>query len=243
MWNRLSTPKQLEDASCRFNTLKEEIYARSGSLKINVTKFDTSQASVLSLLDNQPFGWYSGNTKTAIKVMDPHYQSHLCDNLIGRITNTLQKLQLLAEDKQHATCSGSEDHYLLEVVLREEKVALSLLQSFLDDLVCINPPGLTSEFWDDASIFHIDISGFSDHDNIYPSGIMVLQCLLDALYEQDPGACSSPWLPLQVPGLDQLGITSAPIPPTPHSQPPSPDASCFAPIAAAIKRRFNQAWK
>ncbi|KAF9040915.1 hypothetical protein BJ165DRAFT_1596306 [Panaeolus papilionaceus] len=43
MWNRLSTPKQLEDASHRFNTLKEEIYARSGSLNITVTKFDTSK--------------------------------------------------------------------------------------------------------------------------------------------------------------------------------------------------------
>ncbi|KAF9040871.1 hypothetical protein BJ165DRAFT_329195 [Panaeolus papilionaceus] len=216
MWNQLSTPKQLEDASCRFDTLKEEIYAGSGSLGITVKKFDTSQASALSLLDRSSYGWqeYPNN---ANKVMDPHYQSHLCNNLLGRITTVLQQLQFLAEDKQSATRSGSEDHCLLEVVLREEKMALSLLQSFLDDL--------------------------SNLDNIGPSGIVALQCLLDTLYEQDPGTCSSPWVPLQVPGLDRLGITSAPIPSTPHGQPPSPDASCFAPIAAAIKRRFNRAWK
>ncbi|KAF9040880.1 hypothetical protein BJ165DRAFT_1596288 [Panaeolus papilionaceus] len=193
MWNQLSTPKQFEDTSRRFNTLKEEIYAGSGGLHITVTKFDASQASTLSLLDRPLYGWHEGPNNTN-KVMDPHYQSHLCDNLLGRITNTLQKLQLLAEDKQHATHSGSEDHHLLEVVLRDEKVALSSLQSFLDDLVTHegNDP---SEPWDDASIFHIDISEFSDlaSDDISPLGIVALQCLLDALYDQDPDACSSPW--------------------------------------------------
>ncbi|KAF9040959.1 hypothetical protein BJ165DRAFT_1493564 [Panaeolus papilionaceus] len=46
----------------------------------------------------------------------------------------------------------------------------------------------------------------------------------------------APASPSQVPGLEQLSITPAPIPSTPQFQPPSPDASCFAPIAAAIKR-------
>ncbi|KAF9040941.1 hypothetical protein BJ165DRAFT_1613476 [Panaeolus papilionaceus] len=236
MWNQLSTPKQLKDASRRFHTLKEEIYASSGGLDIRVTKFDTSQASALSLLDGSFYGWdeHANNTN---KVMDPHYQSHLCNNLIGRIANTLQQLQLLAEDKQHATHSGSEDHHLLEVVLRDEKVALSSLQSFLDDLAS---------------------------DYIGPSGMTALQFILDSRYEQDPDTCSSNWplsqaspqtmvtldipsdhgpalaSPSQVPGLEQLSITPAPIPSTPQFQPPSPDTSCFAPIAAAIKRRFNQ---
>ncbi|KAF9040929.1 hypothetical protein BJ165DRAFT_1596314 [Panaeolus papilionaceus] len=236
MWNQLSTPKQLEDASCRFNTLEEEIYAGSRSLDIQITKFDTSQASALTLLDRSYFGWQE-NPNNANKVMDPHYQSHLCNNLLGRITNTLQKLQLLAEDKQHATHSGSEDHHLLEIVLRDEKVALSSLQSFLDDLAS---------------------------DYIGPSGMTALQFILDSCYEQDPGTCSSNWplsqaphqtmvtldipsdhgpapaSPPQVPGLEQLSITPAPIPSTPQFQPPSPDTSCFTPIAAVIKRRFNQ---
>ncbi|KAF9040900.1 hypothetical protein BJ165DRAFT_1492988 [Panaeolus papilionaceus] len=91
-----------------------------------------------------------------------------------------------------------------------------------------------------------------------------LQFILDSRYEQDPDACLSNWplsgaspqtmvtldipsnhgpalaSPLQVPGLEQLSITPAPIPSTPQFQPPSPDTSCFAPMAAAIKRRFKQ---
>ncbi|KAF9040947.1 hypothetical protein BJ165DRAFT_1530765 [Panaeolus papilionaceus] len=252
MWNQLLTPKQLEDASHRFNTLKEEIYARSPGFGITVTKFDTSQASALSLLNDQWAGWLEDPNNTN-KVIDPHYQSHLCNNLLGRITNTLQKLQLLAEDKQHATCSGSEDHHLLEVVLRDEKVALSSLQSFLDDLVGCDPQS----------------SGVVDST----SGLMALWSLLDTCYEQDPDACSSSWLlsqalllappillptdatpqsivasdivskhnpapasPLQVPGLHQLSITPVPTQPIPNSQPSSSDASCFASITAAIKR-------
>ncbi|KAF9037027.1 hypothetical protein BJ165DRAFT_573022 [Panaeolus papilionaceus] len=51
MWNNISNPKQLEDATRRLGTLKNEIYASSDNLKIEVAKFDTSQASTLSLLD------------------------------------------------------------------------------------------------------------------------------------------------------------------------------------------------
>ncbi|KAF9037040.1 hypothetical protein BJ165DRAFT_1532442 [Panaeolus papilionaceus] len=248
MWNQLSTPKQLEDANCRLGTLKKQIYADSDGLHIYVTKFDNSQASALSLLNGSSYGWRHQNFKSK-KAVNPQYQSLLCNSLLARVTNLLQQLQLLAEDKQSATCSGSEDHCLLRVVLRDEKVALLSLQSFLDDLAS---------------------------DDFSPSGMMALQSLMDNRYEQDPDACSSSWplscasplapsiplfagapqptiasdipsnrqpavvSPSQVPGLDQLGITSAPIPSAPHGQPPSPDASCFAPIAAAIKRRFSR---
>ncbi|KAF9040962.1 hypothetical protein BJ165DRAFT_333287 [Panaeolus papilionaceus] len=278
MWNTLGTPKQLEDAKHRMDTFKNEIYASSQGLDINVTKFDTSQASALSLLNGSLVGW-DEDEMDPNEVIDRDYQSLLCNNLLGRITNLLQQLQFIAENKRSATRFGTEDHRLLEVVLRDEKVAVSSLQSFLEDLVRINPPGLTSESWDDASIFHIDISEFSDlaSDDTGPSGIMVLQCLLDGLYDQKPDACSSPWpffrasplaqpgvqlppdaalqpvvtsdspsncdsgpaSPSQVPGLHQLSHTPRPIPSAAHGQPPSPNASCFAPIAAAIKRQFN----
>ncbi|KAF9040933.1 hypothetical protein BJ165DRAFT_332292 [Panaeolus papilionaceus] len=267
MWNNISNPKQLEDATRRLGTLKNEIYASSDNLKIEVAKFDTSQASTLSLLGGSYYGWVDQSINSG-EAMNPHYQSLLCNNLLGRITTVLQQLQLLAEDKWSATCSGSEDRNLLEVVLRDEKVALLSLQSFLDDLVRIDRPGLTPESGADTSIFYNDISGLTcAGDKNVRSGIMALQCLLDALYERDCGACSSPWplsqtfplappIPLPTGATPQPTVVSdilfscGPVPTlslqvpglsiTPDDQSPSSDASRFAPIAAGFKRRFNR---
>lgn len=59
--------------------------------------------------------------------------------MIKRIAEMQEQLQLLAEDKKHATIPGKEDLPLLEVVRRNELVVLGTLRSFLDDLYEIDP--------------------------------------------------------------------------------------------------------
>ncbi|KAF9037050.1 hypothetical protein BJ165DRAFT_1597466 [Panaeolus papilionaceus] len=210
MWNYLSTPRQLEDANHRFERLQHEIYKSSDDTTIHVRKFDTSSK------DSAYNGWIQRN-EDPNTIMDPQYQALLCDNLLNRITNLLRQLQMIAEDKQTATSPGREDHCLLEVVLRDEIVALVSLQSFLDDLVDIGPSGMTA-----------------------------LQSLLDACYEEDPSTCFSPWLPhVSHVALAWHRLHSLPVPtaPTTQHQTPSPVATFFAPIVASFQKRFNRTWK
>ncbi|KAF9047909.1 hypothetical protein BJ165DRAFT_1403534 [Panaeolus papilionaceus] len=251
MWNTISTPKQLEDANCRFDALKNEIYASSDGLEIRVTRFDAIRKdSALSALDQAEYGWDYDEFNSDI-VIDLPYQSLLCDNLLGRVITLLQQLHFIAEDKRSATSAGSENHDLLEIVIQQESVALSSLQSFVDDLVGIGATGLIG-----------------------------LQALLDTRYEENPRACTSPWplhvaqdlplappillpadpaallsiasdihskptlvLPLPVaisPSFTEPQITPVPTSLVPQGQPLAPDASCFTPLIARFKRRFNR---
>ncbi|KAF9034276.1 hypothetical protein BJ165DRAFT_1534103 [Panaeolus papilionaceus] len=93
------------------------------------------------------------------------YQSLICNNLLARVANTQQQLRLRAEDKRIATTPGREDPLLLAVVLREEKVALDALQSFLDDLAAVSSTG--------RAALETLLSGVSD--------------------DADPSTGSSPW--------------------------------------------------
>ncbi|KAF9037036.1 hypothetical protein BJ165DRAFT_1614649 [Panaeolus papilionaceus] len=233
MWNTLSTPKQLEDANHRFVMLQHEIYKSSDGLNIKVTKFDTSsKGSALSIIGSSFFARIQQKKDhNIVRVKDLQYQSLLCDNLLNRITTLLQQLQMIAEDKWTATTPGREDHCLLDVVLRDETVALASLQSFLDDF------------------------GSAE---IGPAGMIALHSFLDTRYDQDPGACSSHWplsralvvsgipsdpasmlavLVAEGPDLDQLHIPPAP---TPSALQHQPDTSHFAPLVASFKRRFNR---
>ncbi|KAF9037459.1 hypothetical protein BJ165DRAFT_1408171 [Panaeolus papilionaceus] len=132
MWNHTSTPKQVEDANRRFDSLKNEIFMETNRLGIKVVKFEFSSDSALQMLDG--FGYPSLYAIDTSQLIDPHYQSLIVNNLVDRITNTQLWLQILAEDKQAATTPGREDPLLLEVVLRDKKVALAVLQLLLDDL-------------------------------------------------------------------------------------------------------------
>ncbi|KAF9039104.1 hypothetical protein BJ165DRAFT_1496141 [Panaeolus papilionaceus] len=230
----------------------------SDGFVVKITKFDTEFSkdpafSTTSLLYELSEAW-SLDQKNHKYIIDPSYQSLLCDNLLERITNTQQRLQLITEDRWNVTSAENENHNLLEVVLKDEKLTLATLQLFVDDLV-----------------------------GIAPMGLMGLQVLLDARYEENPGACSSPWplqpsvalpfpppklvsvdpalrsvvasdipsdaapvLPLPAavtPSLHQHYTSDAtPIPAllSPQRQPPSPDASCFGLVVARLKRRLNR---
>ncbi|KAF9033330.1 hypothetical protein BJ165DRAFT_1534617 [Panaeolus papilionaceus] len=141
MWNQISSSKKMEDANLRFSELQKKIFVASDTLPINVTKFEFSHDSALSILDFSYGGWL--HDKKSQKV-DPQYQSLIHNNLLERISNIHQQLLTLAEDKQSAIIPGREDPLLLEVVLRNEKVALGVLQSFLDDLYEIDPESCSS---------------------------------------------------------------------------------------------------
>ncbi|KAF9037483.1 hypothetical protein BJ165DRAFT_1532167 [Panaeolus papilionaceus] len=86
-----------------------------------------SFVSALSILDNCDSGWIKPQ-----KIV-PKYQSLICNNLIERITSTWQQPYIFAEDP-----------LLLEIVLRDEKLALGALQSFLDDLYDIDSESCSS---------------------------------------------------------------------------------------------------
>ncbi|KAF9031142.1 hypothetical protein BJ165DRAFT_1535476 [Panaeolus papilionaceus] len=136
MWNHIPSPMKMEDANNRLSDLENEIFVASDTLPIYVTKFEFSHDSALSILDTRIGGWIHNNKSQKI---DLQYQSLILNNLLERISNIQQKLLTLAEDRQSATTPGREDPLLLEIVLRDEKVALGALQSFLDDLYEIDP--------------------------------------------------------------------------------------------------------
>ncbi|KAF9033322.1 hypothetical protein BJ165DRAFT_1598789 [Panaeolus papilionaceus] len=206
MWNHISSSKKMEDAKCRLSDLTSKIFRGSDTLPINVTKFEFSHDSALSILDSLGNGWY--HHKGQSQSIGPKYQSLMHDNLLGRISNSQQQLLILAEDKQNATTPGREDPLLLEVVLRDEKVVLAALKSFLDDLGAIGP-----------------------------NGLVALESFLDVQYNANPTACSSPWpwatLPPNtsspVPNdlvLDQTSLPStSPIPSTIQNQAQEPSLS------------------
>ncbi|KAF9033358.1 hypothetical protein BJ165DRAFT_757351 [Panaeolus papilionaceus] len=143
MWNQISSPEKMEDANHRLSNLQKEIFV-SDTLIINVTQFEFSHGSALSILDKVWGGWT--HRQDELQRISPQYQSLIHNNLLERISNTCQQLLTLAEDKQSATIPGREDPLLLEVVLRDEKVALGALQSFLDDLYEIDPECCSSPF-------------------------------------------------------------------------------------------------
>ncbi|KAF9033328.1 hypothetical protein BJ165DRAFT_1410404 [Panaeolus papilionaceus] len=134
MWNHILSPKKMQDAN---NRSSDRFY-------INVMKFEFSHNSAVSILDLLYGGW--NHTITTSQNVDPKYQFLIHNNLLERISNIQQRLLTLAGDKQSAITPGREDPLLLEDVLREEKVALDTLQSFLDDLYEINPESCLSSF-------------------------------------------------------------------------------------------------
>ncbi|KAF9034271.1 hypothetical protein BJ165DRAFT_1534099 [Panaeolus papilionaceus] len=210
MWNQVSTPKQIEDANRRFSDLEGGIYAGSDKLGIQVTKFEFSTESALSNVDGPYGGWW--HTLNSFKDTDPRYQSIIRNNLLDRITNIQEKLDILAEQKQTAITPGREDPCLLEVTLEEEKSVLASLQSFLDDLIVTDPIGLSA-----------------------------LQSLLDARYETDPSACASPW-PYATISSSDIASTPDPHATTstslhPPSLPPSPFPSH---MHASLSTRIKQ---
>ncbi|KAF9033374.1 hypothetical protein BJ165DRAFT_1598798 [Panaeolus papilionaceus] len=207
MWNHISSSKKMEDVNHQLSDLENEIFVGSDQLGIDVMKFEFSSHSALSILDNFHSGWVHNEDK--LQKMDPQYQSLIHTNLLGRISNICQQLLTLAEDKQSATAPGREDLLLLEVVLRDEKVGLAALQSFLDDLVAIGP-----------------------------NGLVALESLLDVQYNANPTACSLPWpwttlppntsspVPKDLVVLDQTSLPfTSPIPSTIQNQTQEPSLS------------------
>ncbi|KAF9033319.1 hypothetical protein BJ165DRAFT_1515350 [Panaeolus papilionaceus] len=144
MWNQISSPGKMEDANHRLSNLQKDIFVESDTLIINVTQFEFSHGSALSILDKVWGGW--NHHQDELQRISPQYQSLIHNNLLERISNTCQQLLTLADDKQSATTPGREDPLLLEVVLRDEKVALGALQLFLDDLYEIDPGSCSSPF-------------------------------------------------------------------------------------------------
>ncbi|KAF9037453.1 hypothetical protein BJ165DRAFT_556348 [Panaeolus papilionaceus] len=164
MWNFPSTPKQLTEANQRFSDLKAEMFLRSETLGIDVTKFEFSQASALSVIDQSWTGWvHDGEVPHCV---DANYLSLSSKNLLERITNAQQQLINVAQAKKTASETQLEgrDRSLLDILHADEKATSAALQSFLEDLIKIGP-----------------------------SGLIDLQWFLDVRYEADPSACSSPW--------------------------------------------------
>ncbi|KAF9033347.1 hypothetical protein BJ165DRAFT_1410423 [Panaeolus papilionaceus] len=121
MWNHTSHPKRMEDASRQFRTLSDEFFPVDRR-PIKVTKFEFSTDSALHILDGVHGRCH--HIEDTSQNMDPQYQSLIHMNLLGRISSIQQQLLTLAEDKQSAITPGREDPLLLEIVLRDEKVAL-----------------------------------------------------------------------------------------------------------------------
>ncbi|KAF9038002.1 hypothetical protein BJ165DRAFT_416775 [Panaeolus papilionaceus] len=144
MWNMISTHKQIEDANARLSALKQDIFKKSDKTGIDVTKFEFTRKSALSVLDTPWYGW--GPSVGGSETMDLGYKSLVRDNLLTRIDNVQQRLQALAKDKKDATIPGLEDPLLLEVMRREEVAALAALHSFLDDLYDIDPQSCSSPY-------------------------------------------------------------------------------------------------
>ncbi|KAF9051477.1 hypothetical protein BJ165DRAFT_1449023 [Panaeolus papilionaceus] len=138
MWNRISNSKQREAAQQRYGALREEVYKSSDKLDIKITKYEFSTQSALFILDSNWYGWNYKKEDTG-KGVDLEWRYLVRNNLVERITMKQQQLQLLAQDKELATTPGSEDYPLLEILRRDERAALTALQSFLDDLFEIDP--------------------------------------------------------------------------------------------------------
>ncbi|KAF9031179.1 hypothetical protein BJ165DRAFT_870354 [Panaeolus papilionaceus] len=79
---------------------------------------------------------------------DLKYQSLIRNNLVDRINNAQQHLQILADDKRNATTIGREDPILLQSVHKEERQVLDALESFANDLRILDPTVYRSVFPD-----------------------------------------------------------------------------------------------
>ncbi|KAF9031188.1 hypothetical protein BJ165DRAFT_1519184 [Panaeolus papilionaceus] len=163
MWNQISTPKQIEDANSRFSSLQNEIYVDSVR-GLGIRVTKFEFSSDSALSTLDAYPGGWSHDEDKPQTMGPQYQSLIHNSLLERIANAQQQLHMLAADKQNACTPGREDPLLLAVVLRDEKTVLAALQSFVDDLVA---SGLT--------------------------GLTVLESLLDASYNANTSACSSPW--------------------------------------------------
>lgn len=114
---------------------------------IEIFKFEGTQESTLSIF-YKPQGAWDHENNTSGK-MRPEYKQVVRKNLLERITHAQQHLEMLSEEKEKTTAlDGKGDPCLLELIATDERHALSVLQSFLDDLFVIDP----------ESSSHIDIS-------------------------------------------------------------------------------------
>ncbi|KAF9033841.1 hypothetical protein BJ165DRAFT_1615953 [Panaeolus papilionaceus] len=114
MWNNVTTPKQLEDANRRLDSLKHDIFAvlwpslllyndidvlmegipiyqGSSTMHIEVAKFEFSKDSALLILDTPYHGW--NHIKDKSKNMDPQYDLLTYNNLLYRIKHTTSSYQ------------------------------------------------------------------------------------------------------------------------------------------------------
>ncbi|KAF9038000.1 hypothetical protein BJ165DRAFT_1597073 [Panaeolus papilionaceus] len=205
MWNLISTSKQLEDANSRLIRLEKDIFELE-HVSTHVAKFQMNQHSALSVLYDLHNGW-NHDTHRSGEVDPTQYQSLVHLNLLDRITNLQQRLQILAEDKKIATIPGQENTLLLEVVLEEEQTVSAALQSFLADLAESGlGPGENS----------MSSPSFGPHDTTLP--------------QAQSDASLSGASPLNTASRhDYQAETNA-------LEPTSPVASCFEPIAIRFKQ-------
>ncbi|KAF9043887.1 hypothetical protein BJ165DRAFT_1528480 [Panaeolus papilionaceus] len=136
MWNNIATAKHIENANRGFNCLRDEILASADEPAFQLTKFMLFKDLALSNLDGISDWSYDEDRSTDV---DDDHRSVIRSNLLGRIANVRQQLQVLAADIKTAITPGQEDPCLLNVVLRDEKKALAVLQEFLDDLYALFP--------------------------------------------------------------------------------------------------------
>ncbi|KAF9042524.1 hypothetical protein BJ165DRAFT_1529915 [Panaeolus papilionaceus] len=136
MWNCILTPKQIDDASRRLESLKNEVFTNSPLPNIMITKFEFSRCSALTVLDEPYGGWFFESNS---RRLDSEYQSSIRDSLIQRIANLQQRLRVLADDKRDMMTHGDECGELVELLEAQERAALDDLQSFSYDLCVLDP--------------------------------------------------------------------------------------------------------
>lgn len=172
MWNTLSTPKQLEDATKRYRSLELEVFTvrisrsyslnslwstrswiptqKSPSLDVILSKFKFTKKSALSVLDTTWRGWHHSVDKVQDVNRYPHYHALTLSNSLSRITNTQQQLLFLAEDKASTLASGSNltSKRVLKVLDKKEKATREVLQAFIYDLYEFDQSAYRSAFPD-----------------------------------------------------------------------------------------------
>ncbi|KAF9032066.1 hypothetical protein BJ165DRAFT_1616429 [Panaeolus papilionaceus] len=150
MWNTLLTPKQLEDATKRYRSLELEVFTKSSSLDVILSKFKCTKKTALSVLDTTWRGWHHNVDKVQDVNRYPHYHALTLSNSLSRITNTQQQLLFLAEDKASTLASGSNltSKRVLKVLDKKEKATREVLQAFIYDLYEFDQSAYRSAFPD-----------------------------------------------------------------------------------------------
>ncbi|KAF9030645.1 hypothetical protein BJ165DRAFT_1616648 [Panaeolus papilionaceus] len=142
MWNLCFNPKQVREANDRLLKLRLDIYKNSKKPNIEVTKFDFTQDSALSVLDEASIGWFHEGDGS--RDVDTQYESLAHDSLLGRIESVQQQLRYLEEQRQCAL--NDHDDLLLATVEKEEIKAKAALDAFSYDIWILYPESYQTLF-------------------------------------------------------------------------------------------------